>query len=146
MTVMLWEEVRPTVLDLLNHISVDLLTQRDSEYPNEAVGLVTDMLEVYPLINQARSPKRFEVSQQLVAEGIQQLAKHYQRPVAIYHSHPTSASGPSSRDVMLMKDNPGSLNLIVGIDGISAWMWWEDELRSVATIPLPERTFSVSQE
>jgi proteasome lid subunit RPN8/RPN11 len=136
---MLWEEVAPAVTDLLNHIAEPLLTQRDLEYPNEAVGLVTDLFEVFPLINQARSPKRFEVSQRLVAEGIEQLAKHYQRPVAIYHSHPTSASGPSARDVLLMKENPGSLNLIVGMDGIAAWMWWEDELRSVTRIPLPER-------
>jgi len=134
----LWEEVAPHVEALLNFAARDLLTQRDREYPNEAVGILTAGGIVYPLINQARSPKRFEVSKTLVQEGISELVKWGEHPVATYHSHPTSASGPSDRDCLYMRETEGGLHIIIGMDGIAAWLW-KDGLRSVAKVPLPER-------
>jgi len=114
-----------------------LVSHRNDDYPNEAVGILCVDGTCYPLINQARSPKRFEVSQLLVAEAIAQLKVRKRHPVAIYHSHPTSDSGPSNRDVMMMQEMPQASFVIVGNDGIAAWMW-DDELRFIVKIPLKE--------
>ena len=134
----LWEEVAEPVELLLLECRSAMLEHRDEDYPKEAVGILTSDGVTWPLINQARSPKRFAVSQRLVEEAIAELGRHDQHPVAVYHSHPTSSSGASERDVMMMQENPGSLHVIVGQDGIASWMWW-DSLRSVVRIPLPEK-------
>ena len=114
-----------------------LIQHRDDDYPNEAVGILCVDGTCYPLINQARSNKRFEVSEQLVTEAIAQLKARKRRPVAVYHSHPTSDSSPSKRDVMMMEEMPQASFIIVGNDGIAAWMW-DNELRFIAKIPLEE--------
>ena len=122
---------------LLTSASEDLVEARDDAYPNEAVGILCYDGAVYPLINQARSPHRFEVGETLVGEAINHLKYRGKMPVAVYHSHPTSDSGPSARDEMMMQEMPGAVFVIVGVDGIAAWMW-EDELRSVGKITLEE--------
>lgn len=133
-----WEEIREPVETLLLEIRGALFDEKLKHYPYEAVGLIAVDGELYPLINQARSPKRFEVSERLVSEAIEQMSKYGQAPVAVYHSHPESASGPSGRDTIMMQQNPGSLHVIVGQDGIAAWMWM-DQLRFVVKVPLPEK-------
>lgn len=115
----------------------DLVNHRDDDYPNEAVGILCADGTCYPLINQARSSKRFEVSEQIVTEAVAQLKVRKRNPVAIYHSHPTSDSGPSKRDIMMMEEMPQASFVIVGNDGIAAWMW-DEELRFIVRIPLEE--------
>lgn len=115
-----------------------LLAHRDDEYPLEAVGIICSDGTTYPLINQARSGHRFEVSEVLMKEAIDILAERGLHPVAVYHSHPDSSSGPSNRDILMMQNMPGALSIIVGRDAIAAWLW-NDGLQSVGNIPLPER-------
>ena len=131
------EEIAPQLETLLNAARTDLTKHRDDDYPNEAVGILCADATTYPLINQARSPKRFEVSEALVTEAIAQLKVRKRHPVAIYHSHPTSTSEPSNRDTMMMQEMPQASFVIVGSDGIAAWMW-DDELRFVVKVPLKE--------
>ncbi len=131
------EEIAPQLETLLNSARTDLTKHRDGDYPNEAVGILCADATVYPLINQARSHKRFEVSEQIVTEAIAQLKVRKRHPIAIYHSHPTSTSEPSKRDTMMMQEMPQASFIIVGSDGIAAWMW-DDELRFVVKVPLKE--------
>lgn len=132
-----YEDVAEQVEALLKHSRDQLVTHRNEDYPFEAVGILCADGAVFPLINQARSAKRFEVSETLVTEAIRQLKVRKKRPVAVYHSHPTSTSEPSRRDEMMMEEMPQATFVIVGSDGIAAWMW-DEELRFVVKIPLEE--------
>ena len=114
-----------------------LLIHSDDDYPHETVGILCVDGTCYPLINQARSHKRFEVSELLVTEAIAQLKVRKRHPVAIYHSHPTSTSEPSARDTLMMKEMPQASFVIIGSDGIAAWMW-DEELRFILKIPLED--------
>jgi len=125
-------------IELMEFCASEILTHRDEIYPHEAVGILTADGATYPLINQARSSKRFEVNESQVKEAIDVLNDVGKTPVAIYHSHPESASGPSQRDISLMQRMPGALSVIIGQDGIAGWLW-DDQLHSVGKIPLPER-------
>ena len=129
------QQVKGEVEKILAASRADLIASRNLEYPNEAVGIVCADGDVYPLINQARSNRRFEVGETLVGEAINHLKYRDKHPVAVYHSHPESDSGPSKRDQMLMQEMPKAINIIVGMDGIAAWLW-DGELRFVAKIPL----------
>ena len=122
---------------LIKACAVDMKHHRDESYPEEAVGILCADGSSYPLINQARSSRRFEVSETLLEEAIAMLNEVGKHPVAIYHSHPESASGPSRRDIEMMKLMPGALSVIVGIDGIAGWVW-DDGLHSAGRIDLPE--------
>ena len=127
---------------LMESAAVEMVEHRDETYPNEAVGVLCSDGSCFPLVNQARSAHRLEVSAFLVAEAIDMLTERGLSPVAFYHSHPESASGPSNRDIQMMQTKPGALFIIVGQDGISGWLW-DDGLQSVGRIPLPERGHNV---
>ena len=130
-------EIRDEVEALLLVARADLLAARHDGYPNEAVGILCADGSVYPLINQARSSKRFEVGETAVGEAINHLKYRGRFPVAVYHSHPTSDSGPSERDKMMMEEMPNALFVIIGKDGIAAWLW-DEALRFVSRIPLED--------
>ena len=132
------EETKSAVSELITFAAISLVMHRDSDYPHEAVGILCSDGSIYPLINQARSAHRFEVSQPLVKEAIGVLTQRGMEPIAVYHSHPTSSSGPSKRDIMLMETMPGSLSIIIGQDGIAAWLW-DGGLQSVTRINLPTK-------
>ena len=127
---------------LLESAASEMLAHRDEVYPNEAVGVLCDDGSCYPLINQARSAHRLEVSAFLVSEAIAMLVERGKSPVAFYHSHTTSSSGPSARDVEMMQTKPEALFVIIGQDGISGWMW-DDGLQAVGVVPLPDRKTNV---
>ena len=129
-------------ITLMETASVEMVNHRDDVYPHEAVGVLCADGSCFPLINQARSAHRLEVSAFLVSEAIDMLVERGLSPVAFYHSHPTSASGPSNRDIQMMQTKPGALFVIVGQDGIAAWLW-DESLQSAGKIPLPERSRNV---
>lgn len=139
MPVVVAQEFIQSAVTLMEAAAVRMANHRDNAYPQEAVGILCSNGDSYSLINQARSGHRFEVSEVLVKEAIEILESRDMEPVAMYHSHPTSAASPSGRDVSMMMNMPGALSIIVGIDGIAAWLW-DDVLQSVGRIPLPERT------
>ena len=126
------------VQTLMETAASEMLEHRDETYPQEAVGILCSDGSCWPLINQARSAHRLEVSAILVSEAHTMLRERGRNPVAYYHSHPDSASGPSDRDVSMMQTVPGALFVIIGQDGISGWQW-EDKLESCGKIPLPDR-------
>ena len=133
------QEFIQAAVTLMEKAAVKLLDHRHDAYPEEAVGILCSNGDIYPLINQARSGHRFEVSETLSKEAIEILKNRGKEPVAVYHSHPMSSSGPSNRDVAMMMNMPGALSIVIGIDGIAAWLW-DNCLQSVGRIPLPERS------
>lgn len=127
---------------LMETAAVEMSNHRDEVYPHEAVGILCSDGSCFPLINQARSAHRLEVSAILVGEAVDMLTERGLSPVAFYHSHPTSASGPSLRDISMMQTKPQALFVIVGQDGIAGWLW-DDSLHSVGKVPLPNRSRNV---
>lgn len=118
---------------VISDASSALYEARDDAYPEEGVGILCIDATVYPLINQARSHKRFVVSERLVLEKQLELYEQGFSPVAFYHSHPTSPAGPSNRDLHWMEEHPRQVSVIVGNDGIAAW-WWDEESILLARI------------
>lgn len=102
-------------------------------YPDEGVGIICIDATVYPLINQARSHKRFAVSERLVHEAQMQLQEDGFTPVAFYHTHPSDPASPSAGDMRWMEEHPHQVSVIVGNDGIAAW-WWDEESILLARI------------
>ena len=128
---------RDPIEALLATARADIVASRNESYPNEAVGIICSDGNVFPLINQARSAHRFSVGETLVGEAINHLKYRGKQPVAVYHSHPESTSGPSASDEQMMEEMPGAVFVIAGTDGMSAWTWSE-ELVLLATIPLED--------
>lgn len=108
---------------LLHESYTSLKLQAAKAYPIEAVGVLCEDGSTAPLINQARSAVRYEVSETLVVEVLDELERRGMIPVAFYHSHPESNADPSERDVLMMKEQANSVFIIVGKESISAWCW-----------------------
>ena len=108
---------------LITFSAGSLIHARDNAYPNEAVGYIRTDAILHPLINQARSPKRFEVSDTLAKEAVDEIVRDGAEPAMIYHSHPASDSTPSNRDKLMMTELVGAVFVIVGKDDISAWCY-----------------------
>ena len=119
------------VRSMVEHVANSLICARDNAYPNEAVGYVCSDATLYPLINQARSPRRFEVSDTLIKEAIEEILRDGVEPAMIYHSHPTSDSTPSNRDKLMMVELVGAVFVIVGKDDISAWCYKDEPINGV---------------
>jgi proteasome lid subunit RPN8/RPN11 len=129
--------VATMVGELLIEARTDLIHHRNEVYPHECVGIICYDALVFPLINQARSDHRFEVGTTLVGEAINHLKYRDKVPVAVYHSHPERDSDPSDRDLMMMREMDGAVFVIIGNNGIAAWLW-DDELRFITKIPLED--------
>jgi proteasome lid subunit RPN8/RPN11 len=136
------KEFMQASVTLMETAAFEMVEHRDEVYPYEAVGILCSDGSCYPLINQARSAHRLEVSAILVGEAIDMLRERGLEPVAFYHSHPTSASGPSNRDISMMQTKPGALFVIIGQDGIAGWLW-NDGLQSVGKVSIPDRKRNV---
>ncbi|RDY72737.1 hypothetical protein DXT76_00275 [Halobacillus trueperi] len=76
--------------------------------PFEGCGLLSGVGEhvrhLWPLPNEARSDRRFFVSEKYVEAAIQKAAEHKDEILAIFHSHPTTSAKPSSYDLLQHAD------------------------------------------
>lgn len=112
--------------------------------PEEVVGLILSDGTTRPLINQARSSTRFEVSFAQMAEALASINPHTHLVYAIYHSHPAGSLNPSTDDQNQMRAawSDAGLTLpwvILNPSGPSA-LWWIDNtydtFRSFGFAPL----------
>ena len=102
--------------DLLDEI----IAHARAEAPNECCGMVASedgrAVEVYPAVNTAASPLRYEIEpsdQYRIEMAIEDAGRDLG---AIYHSHTRSEPYPSQTDVNLAF-HPQSLYVIVGLAG-----------------------------
>lgn len=116
---------------LITYSAGSLIRARDNAYPNEAVGYIRTDAILHPLINQARSPRRFEVSDTLAKEAVDEILRDGAEPAMIYHSHPASDSTPSNRDKLMMAELIGAVFVIVGKDDISAWCYRNEPINGI---------------
>jgi proteasome lid subunit RPN8/RPN11 len=102
--------------ELLNQI----IEHARAEAPNECCGMVAAVdgraVEVYPAVNAAASPLRYEIEprdQYRIEMAIEDSGRELG---AIYHSHTRSEPYPSQTDVNLAF-HPHALYVIVGLAG-----------------------------
>lgn len=119
----------PSAHQTLVELTYDPLDEYTSQHaPYEAVALVSSRASIRPLINQRRSKHSFAVSEAQIAEAAEDFSDAGEYPVAIFHSHPTQDSAPSSTDVEQMRQlGNGYTFLIMGIDGLAAWVWNDED-------------------
>lgn len=118
--------------------SIDMIrTHLQEELPNECVGLLWGDGQVQKLINQARSPSRFSISQIQLAERLTEMDES-NLLICVYHSHPNG-------DLNLSWDDKRSMRrqwernipvpwLIVTVDKVRLWFItreWDFQFREV---------------
>lgn len=97
--------------------------------PEEVVGLVLSDGSIIPLINQARSSSRFEVSVAQMADVLASIDPEVRTVYALYHSHPAkelSLSFLDQRNLQIHYRTGLSVPWLVMIPDGSARMWWMD--------------------
>lgn len=92
-------------------------------------GLLAEVVERYPLINELKSPTEFvsEPRSHLAAE--RDIRQKQLDVLAVYHSHPSSAPIPSKSDLE-RSYRPSVMNLIIGFETEvpEVGVWWLEGL------------------
>ena len=105
--------------DLLDEI----IAHARAEAPNECCGMVASedgrAVEVYPAVNAAASPLRYELDPREQYRIQMEIEEQGLELGAIYHSHTRSAPYPSQTDVNLAF-YPSSVYIIVGVTSAEA--------------------------
>ena len=106
-----------------DHLYQQIVRQALAEAPNECCGMIAtrdgEALAVYPAVNRAASPLRYEIDgaeQYQIQMAIEDAGLDLG---AIYHSHTRSDPYPSQTDINLAF-YPGALYVIVGVAGRDA--------------------------
>ncbi len=98
----------------------EIIAHAREDAPDECCGVVSsdakNAVEVHRLVNQAHSPLKFVVGEDLVPvwTGIEDRGLEIG---AIYHSHTRTAPYPSQTDINFARNWPGVEWLIVGLSG-----------------------------
>lgn len=96
------EEYLDVVEEIVGDKREEILTHMEEELPNECVGLLWMGGEIQRLLNQARSPSRFSISQPQLAEKLAQMEASNVL-VCVYHSHPGGETNLSWDDKRSLK-------------------------------------------
>jgi proteasome lid subunit RPN8/RPN11 len=135
----------PFRLRLPADLYADMIRQALAEQPNECCGLLAGMLEVrdlpdrpaapigkvmerYPLVNEAASPKEFVSEPRSMFAAVRDMCQRGLDILAVYHSHPTSAPLPSRTD-LARNYSPDVVNLIISLttEPPTVRGWWLTE-------------------
>lgn len=110
-----------------------MVTQAQAELPNECCGLLAGrveagvgvVLERYPLINAAASPRLYESDPASMFAAVRSMRRLGIDILAVYHSHPTSAPVPSRLD-RERRYGEGVIHLILSLAGSEPELrgWW----------------------
>jgi [CysO sulfur-carrier protein]-S-L-cysteine hydrolase len=129
----------PFRLSVPRYFHGEIVSQAQTELPNECCGLLAGRIETndsgpvgrvtrrFPLVNAAASARRFDSEPRSMFEAHKALRCDGLEILAIYHSHPTSAPIPSATDLE-RSYSPGVVNLIVSLEGgvVELRGWWFD--------------------
>jgi proteasome lid subunit RPN8/RPN11 len=118
----------------------EMVAHARAELPNECVGLLAGRLvepgtaggerlgrleRRYPLVNAAASPREYLSDPKSMFAAMKDMWGHGLDPLAVYHSHPTSAPIPSRTDLE-RNYSPEVVNFIVSLAGAEPLLrgWW----------------------
>ena len=98
----------------------EIIAHAREDAPDECCGVVSTeagrAVEVHRLVNQAHSPLKFVVGEDLVPVWTR-IEDAGREIGAIYHSHTRTAPYPSQTDINFARNWPGVEWLIVGLSG-----------------------------
>lgn len=98
-----WVEDYLTIVEeIVRDTEPEILAHMEDELPNECVGLLWMGGEIQRLLNQARSPERFSISQPQLAERLAEMEASNVL-VCVYHSHPKGSTNLSWEDKRSLK-------------------------------------------
>ncbi len=106
-------------MTLNKEIYDSIVRQAKRDLPNESCGYllgtsVDDITEHYPMTNADNSPEHFSFLPREQFAALRHARQRGLRPVANWHSHPSSPSRPSAEDIRLAYD-PDILYLILSL-------------------------------
>ncbi len=113
----------------------EMLAQARAELPNECCGLLAGRIDTaagvahvvkrYPFVNAMASPREFESDPSSRIAADKDRRQNDLEELAIYHSHPTSPSVPSRRDLE-MNYSPDVMNFIISLQTPEPLVraWW----------------------
>jgi proteasome lid subunit RPN8/RPN11 len=118
-----------------------VLAHARAERPNECCGLLAGVIEDgvgrvtqhYPVRNDLASPTEYATNARDLLTASKAMREAGTDPLAIYHSHPTSAPVPSRKDRERNYWGETAVHVIVGLAGaepdVRAWWITETEYR-----------------
>ena len=109
-----------------------MVAQALVEQPNECVGLLAGVVEKrsdkttatvkigrvierYPLVNEAHSPKEFFNLGKDLFEASRDMRNRRLDTLAVYHSHPSAPPQPSKKDIARNYQGPNVISLIISL-------------------------------
>jgi proteasome lid subunit RPN8/RPN11 len=121
-----------------------IIAQAKAELPNECCGLLAGLvlpqgemasvgrvLQRYPLVNNAASPKEYLAHDRHLFDAYRDMRDRGLDLLAVYHSHPVSAAVPSKTDLERNYfDNVMHLILSLQADAPVLRGWWLGETRN----------------
>jgi proteasome lid subunit RPN8/RPN11 len=135
----------PFRLLLPQPIYEEMLAQAAAELPNECCGLlagivsrsetagtgntpVARIVQRYPLVNSAHSPREYDADPRGIFEAVRDSRQKGLELLAIYHSHPTTDPVPSRTD-LARNSWPGVVSFIISLRSPVPGMkgWWLGE-------------------
>jgi [CysO sulfur-carrier protein]-S-L-cysteine hydrolase len=120
---------------LLRKLYEQMIAQARAELPNECCGLlagrfeddgkVARVLDCYPLVNLAASPREYLSEPKSMFEAVRGMDQKGLDILAVYHSHPTSAPIPSRTDLE-RNFSDRVVNFIISLTSEPATVrgWW----------------------
>jgi proteasome lid subunit RPN8/RPN11 len=106
----------------------EIVAHAQSEAPNECCGMIAtrdgEAIRVYPAVNAAASPLRFEIDPQEQFTLQRRIDEEGLDIGAIYHSHTRTEPEPSQTDINFAQWWPGVLWVIVGLKGQAKVRTW----------------------
>ncbi|HEU4943886.1 MAG TPA: M67 family metallopeptidase [Solirubrobacterales bacterium] len=97
----------------------EMVAHAREDLPNECCGMVGgsdgEATVVFPVVNSAASPLRFEMDPQGQYNALKAIEDDGKEMLAIYHSHTKSAAYPSQTDVNQAVNWPDAIYLIVSL-------------------------------
>ena len=132
----------PFRMQLPRRIRDEMIDHARAESPNECVGLLAGVieggmgriLERYPLVNAAASPREFLSQPESMFAAYRSMRDRGLDVLAIYHSHPTSDPIPSKTDLERSYD-ADVVNFIVSLNCdpplLRSWWLMEDCYREL---------------
>jgi proteasome lid subunit RPN8/RPN11 len=113
--------------------------QARQEAPNEACGYLCgvdhEVRQRYPLTNMDRSPEHFTLDPREQFATVKEARRLGLRPVAVYHSHPSTPARLSREDIRLAND-PATVYVIYSLSQGNLRAFCVSADKSVTDIPV----------
>lgn len=123
-----------TTLAIPDSLLEELISHARTEAPLECCGLLAGVISEgvgtvtarFAIQNESQSPTDYRTDARDMFAAFRAMRAGGLELLAIYHSHPTSAPGPSARDLAHNTYGESAVHVIVGLGGAEPEVrgWW----------------------